>query len=356
MNSLQALSQRIRRYFRTAPPREALHAELALDLPDEILRGCPAKLHVEILNRGSETWPARGAHRVELISRWLDHQGILICEGDVFPLHGKLGSGRFRSQMLTLIPPPYLGDYLLEVELRQRNTCNLDSRGHVARAPVRVNDPTWNDCDYVEWYQREDLTKNHWRIVGPTTREEHDRIQQAQFQILLDQGLTPDSAILDIGCGTGKLAAILHPYLSGNGCYFGTDIGKEGVLYCQDRFARENFHFQVSEPDAIPITDQKFDLIVLFSVFTHTYPEVTEALLRESAQVLKPDGIILADVICSSLTRSCVGRRGAIEINESLFLELATRQNLSAESLTSLCHSWHRFAQRKFFRFTSRDA
>src|ERR1700760_3025708 len=48
--------------------------------------------------------------------------------------------------------------------------------------------------------------------------------------------LTPGDRVLDIGCGNGRVAQQLAPFLKG-GTYLGFDISKPGIRACRRRFA-----------------------------------------------------------------------------------------------------------------------
>ena len=70
------------------------------------------------------------------------------------------------------------------------------------------------DIDFRRWYSTWDLQRDYWTIVGPATKEEYERLSLLKLQLLIDLGLTPEARILDVGCGTGLLAASLHDFLS----------------------------------------------------------------------------------------------------------------------------------------------
>ena len=128
------------------------------------------------------------------------------------------------------------------------------------------------------------------------------------FRIFLDHtGLQRDSAVLDVGCGIGRMALPLTAYLSGEGRYEGFDIMPAGIEHCQKfitpRF--QNFRFQQSdvfnafynpsgatqaENYVFPYEDCSFDVVFSTSVFTHLAPPAVSQYLRETARVLKPGG------------------------------------------------------------------
>lgn len=121
-------------------------------------------------------------------------------------------------------------------------------------------------------------------------------------------GLTPDSRVLDIGSGMGRLAVALTGYLdSTRGSYEGLDIVPAGVASCQERISSRypNFRFTLADvynkeyqPGGtvkaaeyrFPYDDDSFDVVVLASVFTHMLTEDVEHYVSEIARILKPGG------------------------------------------------------------------
>ena len=207
-----------------------------------------------------------------------------------------------------------------------------------------------SDLDYRRWYSTWDLQRDYWTIVGPTTKEEYNRLSLVKLKLLIDLGLTPESKILDVGCGTGLLAASLHDFLSKPGLYTGTDISPEAIAFCRSRFSRPNFAFHVSEMTKLPALGERFDFIVFYSVFTHTYPQETALLLRQASQLLADGGIIFADVFTAPLIDEYSGDRGAVEINPDHLMRMLEGSGLQ-EDLIEM-QSRPRLGQRLFFKFT----
>ncbi len=205
------------------------------------------------------------------------------------------------------------------------------------------------DFDYRRWYSTWDLQADYWTIVGPTTKEEYDRLSAVKRQLLINLGLTPDATILDVGCGTGQLTAALHDFLSDRGRYCGTDISPEAVTFCRSRFRRPNFSFHTSAMTALPLHNVSFDFIVFFSVFTHTYPDETALLLREARRLLADGGVIFADVFAAPLAEPHTGDRAAVVINPDHLLSLLEGSGLRAELVEA--QPGPRQSQRLFYKF-----
>jgi SAM-dependent methyltransferase len=124
-------------------------------------------------------------------------------------------------------------------------------------------------------------------------------------------GLLPHHSVLDVGCGTGRIAIPLTQYLSPEGRYEGFDPVGEAIRHCRSRITPSypNFRFQIADlynrtynPGGrfkdfdfrFPYPADSFDLVFAASVFTHLLPEGTERYVAESARVLKPGGHISA--------------------------------------------------------------
>lgn len=108
---------------------------------------------------------------------------------------------------------------------------------------------------------------------------------------LVQHGLKPDSYLIDVGCGSGRLAQQLSDYLTGS--YLGIDIVPELIEYAGRSLARPNWRFEVANGLTIPEEDGQADMVCFFSVLTHLRHEASYLYLQEAARVLKPDGKII---------------------------------------------------------------
>jgi ubiquinone/menaquinone biosynthesis C-methylase UbiE len=120
-------------------------------------------------------------------------------------------------------------------------------------------------------------------------------------------GLQPDEAVLDVGCGAGRVAVPLTGYLNAAGRYAGFDISTKAIAWCKENISRSNPNFDFAVADihnplynprgkyqstdfAFPYPDASFDLVFLTSVFTHLVPAEVKHYLDEISRVLKPGG------------------------------------------------------------------
>jgi SAM-dependent methyltransferase len=258
-------------------------------------------------------------------------------------------SGGQATFPLPVKAPTNLGHYLVRLDVVQDGMPFPAPAGRPLLLDAQVTGAAAADIDYHKVYATADLARDFWTVVGPSTREEFDRLSQVKLQHLIDLGLTPDSHLLDVGCGTGQVAVSAEKFLSDRGSYFGTDLGEEAVAFCKKTYRRPNFGFAVNGMTTLPDPGRKFDLACLFSVFTHTYPDETVLLLAEIRKLLAPGGRIFADVFTSPLVDRYSGNRGAVELNREHFLRLVALTGLSADVHVS--GEWKDYGRREFFVF-----
>lgn len=118
--------------------------------------------------------------------------------------------------------------------------------------------------------------------------------------------LKPQSKILEIGCGCGRIAFGLANILE-NGNYIGMDVDKLVIAECKKNsiFKKKDFVFQHMDvhnyvyntkgeisADSFQFSypDKNADIIILISVFTHMLPEDVAHYINEISRMLHPGG------------------------------------------------------------------
>lgn len=112
-----------------------------------------------------------------------------------------------------------------------------------------------------------------------------------EYQVLRRFGLADGDLVVDIGCGSGRLAKQLArlPALR----YLGFDIVPRLVDYARRRHGGPRFQFRCVDRTMIPLPDGCADMVASFSVFTHILPEESFVYLEEARRVLKPGGRVV---------------------------------------------------------------
>lgn len=151
------------------------------------------------------------------------------------------------------------------------------------------------------------------KIYTGSPADARNYIQQGKTQVEILKmyaELKPDHRVLDIGSGVGRTAIGLTEFLSASGSYEGFDVVEAGVNWCNNRIKKDhpNFNFkyvplfndlynnskQLSTEFLFPYTENQFDVVYTFSVFTHMQIDEIDHYFNQIAKVLKADGKCLS--------------------------------------------------------------
>jgi SAM-dependent methyltransferase len=142
--------------------------------------------------------------------------------------------------------------------------------------------------------------------------------------------LQPHETVLDVGCGSGRMARPLTMFLSRNARYEGFDVDKSCIEWCQENIAPRypNFHFQrvdiynkfynptgtiMPEKFEFPYEPDTFDFIFLTSIFTHMLPKDMERYFSEIVRVLKKGGrCFITYFIINEVSLECIRQKKSI--------------------------------------------
>ena len=120
-------------------------------------------------------------------------------------------------------------------------------------------------------------------------------------------GLTSASRVLDVGCGPGRLPNGILARLGAIENYTGVDVSKPYVRWCRRYLGSQApgfdfVHLDVQNPRyntggrslgaefQFPFPDASFDIIYLYSVFSHMVQEEMQIYLKDFSRILAPSG------------------------------------------------------------------
>jgi ubiquinone/menaquinone biosynthesis C-methylase UbiE len=147
------------------------------------------------------------------------------------------------------------------------------------------------EADYNKHVQKNLSTTDRHNAMAQSVGGSFNLFGVFQRELLLQHGLKADDVILDVGCGSGRLANALKdmPHLK----FIGIDVVQDLLDYAQEISDRSDWQFIKTNDFKLPLADNSMDMVTAFSLFTHLLHEETYAYLAEMRRVLKPGGKII---------------------------------------------------------------
>lgn len=124
----------------------------------------------------------------------------------------------------------------------------------------------------------------------------------------LGRALTPESHILDFGCGWGRFIRFFLKDVVPENIY-GIDVDPEMVDICRQTVRYGNYSTVKPQPPA-GFADNTFDVIYAYSVFSHLSEAVHIQWVEEFSKILKPGGVLIATTQSRSFIEFCRSLRG----------------------------------------------
>jgi SAM-dependent methyltransferase len=124
----------------------------------------------------------------------------------------------------------------------------------------------------------------------------------------LGRSLTPESQILDFGCGWGRIIRFFLKDVVPEKIY-GIDVDPEMVDICRQTVRYGNYSTVKPQPPA-GLADNTFDVIYAYSVFSHLSEAVHIQWVEEFSKILKPGGILIATTQSRNFIEFCRSLRG----------------------------------------------
>jgi SAM-dependent methyltransferase len=136
--------------------------------------------------------------------------------------------------------------------------------------------------DYLDAYamHTDDRVKTDGYKAAVGSADDWERHGDLQLNYLLSRGLQPSHRLLEIGCGTGRLARKVVPYLN-YGCYTGVDISV-GAINAARALARQE-GWESKAPRWVCGNDSPLahaDFVWAFSVFIHLPADIMRDVMR----------------------------------------------------------------------------
>lgn len=142
-------------------------------------------------------------------------------------------------------------------------------------------DPLWTPDS------RKEVTVTEWDAAAYAEMSDLQREMAAQVLPLLE--LHGDERVLDVGCGEGKITALMASRVL-RGEVIGVDSSHDMVAFARAHFgsgAHSNLRFQVADARALPFKDA-FDLVVSFNALHWVHDQ--DPVLRSIHATLKRNG------------------------------------------------------------------
>ena len=165
-----------------------------------------------------------------------------------------------------------------------------------------------SDCVAVEHFP---VPAAHIRLCGEALANKQAYVETARREaqrLIANYGFRPESSILDIGCGHGRLlVGLLSEMRSVR--YVGMDVSPSVIQWCRRHFKKwpepqfihldvfnERYHVsgsKLSKAFRFPLARASQDFIYLFSVFSHMREYDMKIYLRDFRRLLRPNGRVI---------------------------------------------------------------
>jgi ubiquinone/menaquinone biosynthesis C-methylase UbiE len=110
-----------------------------------------------------------------------------------------------------------------------------------------------------------------------------------------DLELQPGDQVLDVGCGTGRLAIVFSERVGATGSVNGIDPVAEMIKRASSRARKRGVPvtFQVAYAQDLPFADESFDAVACTLALHHVAEDDQLTAVQEMYRVLKPSGRLL---------------------------------------------------------------
>ena len=128
--------------------------------------------------------------------------------------------------------------------------------------------------------------------------------------------IKPGDHVLEPGCGSGRLTAVLADLTGPPGRVEAFDCSPEFLRLAAQRHLPPHVTLRAAWAEALPLAPESFDHVVCFNVFPHLVPHAVIA--RRMAVALRPGGAFWIAHSCSRAVLNAIHRRGPPALHDHL--------------------------------------
>lgn len=147
---------------------------------------------------------------------------------------------------------------------------------------------------FVEDYERyvADLIRQHPldTAMSLAVGGAYEGVGAIECAILQHAGLEPGMAVVDLGCGSGRLAVALSRAVAVS--YLGLDVVPALLDYARTKVPK-SYKFVLNRALSLPVEAASVDVLCAFSVFTHLLHAETYLYLEDAHRALRPGGRVV---------------------------------------------------------------
>jgi len=137
--------------------------------------------------------------------------------------------------------------------------------------------------------------QNRQKAMGQAVGGSFDEIGYLEKLLLIQYGLKPETDLVDVGCGSGRLLSQLEQ--EDVASYLGTDISLELLEYSQQFLRNKKWTLKKVDSCQIPADDGSCDMVCMFSVITHLLHQESYLYFKEASRVLRPKGKLIVSFL-----------------------------------------------------------
>lgn len=117
-----------------------------------------------------------------------------------------------------------------------------------------------------------------------------ERVRKSLRSVLSDMQIKPDEHIVDLGCGTGNLTAVLVDILGPEGTVTAIDFAGAMIDVARGKIGDGRVRWLVADVVRLPLDADSVDRVICYSAWPH-FPD-HRAAARELHRVLRPGGML----------------------------------------------------------------